>query len=96
MQLSGRGHQPLLAVGDRCGPMVRARQGHGRRGRREWERGGDDSSSTTGRGLFSVATDLVGKRLHDALQHCGVLVTGGVIYESFVRAAGVFSPVLGV
>lgn len=32
IELSGCGHRPLLSVGDRWGPMLRARPGHGRRG----------------------------------------------------------------
>lgn len=42
--LSGRGHRPLLTVGDRCGAMLRARRGHGRR---VWLRAcrGDDTNS---------------------------------------------------
>jgi hypothetical protein len=41
LQLSEHGHRPWLSVNDRCGPVLRARRGHGRRGR-SWLRPGGD------------------------------------------------------
>ena len=35
LQLGGHGHRPWLSVDDRCGPMRRARRGHGRRARQD-------------------------------------------------------------
>jgi hypothetical protein len=40
-QLSTPPHRPLLSVGDRQRPMLRARGGHGRRGRAALQRGGE-------------------------------------------------------
>jgi hypothetical protein len=41
LQLGGHGHRPWLSVDDRCRPMLRARWGHGRRGRTRRSRAGD-------------------------------------------------------
>jgi hypothetical protein len=45
-QLSGSHDRPLLSVGDRQGPMLRARGGHGRRGPTVLQRGSDGHKLT--------------------------------------------------
>src|SRR5215211_5436141 len=62
------GTDPWLSVDDRCRPMLRARRGHGRRGRPCSEPAGEVTSSTGGRGLSPVTTCLVGKPLRAVWQ----------------------------
>jgi hypothetical protein len=61
MQLKGRGDEPLLSVDDRCGPMLRAHRGHGRRGDVARSLRAMVTSSAGGRGSSSVTAGLVGK-----------------------------------
>jgi hypothetical protein len=74
LQLGGHGQCPWLSVDDRCRPMLRARRGHVRRGRRSSK---DDvarsllatvASWIGGRGLSSVTACFAGKRPEDVRQ----------------------------
>jgi hypothetical protein len=57
LQLGGHGQCPWLSVDDRCRPMLRARRGHVRRGRRSSKPAGD------GRQLDRRARPVLGDRL---------------------------------
>jgi hypothetical protein len=71
LQVGGRRHRPLLTVGDRCEPMLRARRGHGRRGRRCSKPAGDGHQ--LGRRVRVVLRDhlLAGKPPRAARQRSG-------------------------
>jgi hypothetical protein len=67
LQLGGHGHRPWVSVDDRCRPMLRARWGHGRRGRTRRRRAGDGHQLDRRVRPLLVTACLVGKSRQSTL-----------------------------